>query len=201
MHPHPVGQPHRIISRSQTNPLIERPLLARVIAGIPSKLLSLALAVVGLLLSAQCGKAQAVLSTADKSFIELTAQEGLAQVKLGEMASQKGERADVKAFGLLMVNDHTAINNALRVLALRKGVILPSGLDARHQAMVDRIALVTGPGFDVAYITGMIKAHELDAKGFKTEAETTKDPDLQAFVATSAPVVEEHLKRITAMKQ
>jgi predicted outer membrane protein len=45
-------------------------------------------------------------------------------------------------------------------LAAQKGVTLPDSLDAKHQGMVDKMAALTGPAFDDAYIAGMIKAHK-----------------------------------------
>lgn len=74
-------------------------------------------------------------------------------------------------------------------------------LDSLRLAMVDRIATVPGSGFDLAYIAGMIKAHEMEAKDFESKAATTKDPDPKAFVAAFAPVLQEHLRRITTPKQ
>jgi putative membrane protein len=101
----------------------------------------------------------------------------------------------------MMVKDHTAINDDLKVLAAQKGVTLPDSLDAKHQAMVDKMAALTGPGFDDAYINGMIKAHQKDAKAFKAEAAATQDADLKSFLDKSIPVVEAHLQHVTAMKK
>jgi putative membrane protein len=80
-------------------------------------------------------------------------------------------------------------------------VTLPDSLDAKHQAMVDRMAALTGSAFDDAYIADMIKAHQQDAKAFKAESAATKDADIKSFVDKSIPVVEAHLKHITAMKK
>jgi len=60
----------------------------------------------------------------------LAAPRGMTEVKLGELAAQKGMRDDVKAFGQMMVKDHTAINDDLKALAVQKGVTLPGSLDS-----------------------------------------------------------------------
>src|ERR1035438_2981081 len=73
------------------------------------------------------------VSTADQDFIQAFAQGGMTEVKLGELAAQKGARDDVKEFGQMMVKDHTAINDDLKALAAQKGVTLPDSLDAKHQ--------------------------------------------------------------------
>jgi putative membrane protein len=110
-------------------------------------------------------------------------------------------RDDVKTFGQMMVKDHTAINGDLKALAAQKDVTLPDSLDAKHQRMVDKMAALTGSEFDDAYIGSMIKDHKMDAKAFKAESAETKDADIKSFVDKSIPVVDGHLKRITAMKK
>jgi putative membrane protein len=79
-------------------------------------------------------------------------------------------------------------------------VTLPDSLDAKHQKLVDKLAVLTGSEFDDAYIAGMIKGHKKDAKAFQAEAASTTDADIKSFVEKSLPVVEAHLQHITAMK-
>jgi putative membrane protein len=148
-----------------------------------------------------CAKAQTPISMPDTNFILAAAQGGMTEVKLGELASTSGVRADVKDFGQMMVKDHTAINDNLKALAAQKGMTLPDSLDAKHQAMVDKMASLTGPGFDDAYIAGMIKAHTMDAKAFKAESAATQDANIKSFLGKSIPIVEAHLQHITALKQ
>ena len=175
--------------------------LPQLIVSAAAAKLGLTLMALGLLLAVPYAKAETKLSTADNDFILAAAQGGMTEVKLGELAAQKGLRDDVKAFGQTMVKDHTAINDDLKALAAQKGVTLPDGLDAKHQGMVDKMAALTGSEFDDAYITGMIKDHKMDAKDFKAESAKTKDADIKSFVDKSIPVVDGHLKRIIAIKK
>jgi putative membrane protein len=163
--------------------------------------LGLALAAAGLFLAAPGTRAQSNLSTMDTKFMLAAAQGGITEVKLGELAVQKGIRDDVKGFGQLMIKDHTVINGDLKALATQKGVTLPDGLDPEHQATVDKMAALTGTAFDDAYITGMVKAHTMDAKAFRAESAATQDAGIKRFLDNSLPVVERHLQHITAMKK
>jgi putative membrane protein len=164
-----------------------------------SAALGLALVSAGLLVSTAA--AATPISMADTNFILAAAQGGMTEVKLGELAATNGMRADVKEFGQMMVKDHTAINDDLKALAAQKGITLPDSLDAKHQAMVDRMMALTGSEFDDAYIKGMIKAHTKDAKAFKAESAATQDADIKTFLDKSIPVVEAHLQHVTAMKK
>jgi putative membrane protein len=174
--------------------------LPRLIAGSASKL-GMALMAVGLLLAIPCAKAETTVSMADTNFILAAAQGGMTEVELGQLAATNGMRDDVKNFGQMMVKDHTAINDDLKALAAQKGVTLPDSLDAKHQAMVDKLTALTGSEFDDAYIAAMIKGHKKDAKAFKAEAAATTDADIKSFLDKSIPVVEAHLQHITAMKK
>jgi putative membrane protein len=161
--------------------------------------LGMVLLAVGLLVPH--ANAQTGVSLADTNFILAAAQGGMTEVKLGELAAKNGMREDVKDFGQLMVKDHTAINDDLKTLAAQKGVPLPENLDAKHQAMVDKLAVLTGSEFDDAYIASMIKGHKKDAKAFKAEAAATQDADIKSFLDKSIPVVEAHLQHVTAMRK
>ena len=157
--------------------------------------------VMGLLIAVPRANAATAVSTADQDFILAAAQGGMTEVKLGELAIQKGMRDDVKEFAQMMVKDHTAINDDLKALAAQKGVALPDNLDAKHQGMVDKMTALTGSEFDNAYIAEMIKGHKADAKAFKGESAATQDTGIKSFLDKSIPVVEAHLKHVTAMKK
>jgi putative membrane protein len=176
-----------------------RPQFLKLISNSASITLGIVLVAFGLLVP--CAKAQTPVSMADTNFILAAAQGGMTEVKLGELAATNGTRADVKEFGQMMVKDHTAINDDMKALAAQKGVTLPDSLDAKHQAMVDKMSALTGSAFDDAYIKGMIKAHTKDAKAFKAESAATKDADIKNFLDKSIPVVEAHLQHIAAMKK
>ena len=159
------------------------------------------LVAVGFLLSVPCAKGATAVTATDQDFILAAAQGGMTEVKLGELATQKGLRADVKEFGQMMVKDHSAINDDLKALAAKESVTLPDSLDAKHQGMVDKLATLTDSAFDDAYVAAMIKGHKKDAKAFKAESAATQDADIKSFLDKSIPVVESHLQHVMAMKK
>jgi predicted outer membrane protein len=85
-------------------------------------------------------------------------------------------------------------------LAQQKGLTLPESLEAKQQAMVDKMTSLTGSRFDDAYIAAMTKELTDLAKAFRAESASTKDADIKNVVDKSILVVNEHLKLITAMK-
>ena len=173
----------------------------KLIASSAAAKLGMALVVVSLLLTIPCARAQTKLSTGDNDFILAAAQRGMTEVKLSELASDRGMRDGVKEVGHLMAKDHTAINVDLKALATQKGVILSSRLDAKHQEMVDKVAALADSDFDDAYTAVMLKVLKTEARKFKAESEGTQDADIKSFVDKSTPIVVEYLMRITAMQR
>ena len=127
------------------------------------------------------------------------AQGGTLEVRLGEIAKEKGARQDVKHFGAMMATDHGKAGEELKAVATKNGVTLPPDLDAKHKAIVDSLSKLSGAEFDKAYITEMVKDHEKDAIGFEDASKTAKNPDVKGFAAKTLPVIKSHLKKIKAI--
>ena len=128
----------------------------------------------------------------DKKFLHKAAEGGLTEIQLGQLASQKATRDDVKQFGQKMVTDHTQLNADLKPFADQMGVTAPTSLDAKDQALYDRLNGLSGPAFDKAYLMAMVKDHKQDTREFTAETKTTKDPQLKAAVQKGLTVVQKH---------
>ena len=75
----------------------------------------------------------------DKMFLRSAAEGGIAEVKLGQLAAQKGSSDDVKAFGQKMVDDHTKLNLDIARIADSMGVMLPKSMNKEDQAEYDKL--------------------------------------------------------------
>jgi putative membrane protein len=132
----------------------------------------------------------------DKTFLMKASQGGMAEIQLGQLASEKGHSAKVKAFGQKMVTDHTALNNSLKPFADKDGVPPPSGLSADDQAEMDKLNGLSGADFDKEYVAYMMKDHKHDQMAFKEEVSSTQDPKLKMAVEHGLKVVDQHLAMI-----
>ena len=97
----------------------------------------------------------AEVAEADKTFVVKAAQGGMTEVQLGHLASEKGTSSDVKSFGAQMVADHGKANDELKSIATAKGIVISDKLDAKHQAMVEKMTALSGAAFDKAYVDEM----------------------------------------------
>ncbi|HLK21006.1 MAG TPA: DUF4142 domain-containing protein [Bryobacteraceae bacterium] len=134
------------------------------------------------------------LDRVDSHFVTSAAEGGLAEVKLGELAKQKGSNQAVTSFGDQMVKDHSAANDKLKGVVSNKGVTVPDSLNAKDQALYNRLSKLSGAQFDRAYITAMVKDHQTDVAEFKREARVAKDADIKTFASDTLPTLEHHLQ-------
>ncbi len=131
---------------------------------------------------------------ADMKFAHDAAIGGLEEVQLGTIASQKGGD-QVKQMGQKLVDDHTKANDQLKSIAAKNNITLPTDLDSKAKAMVDKFsAMQSGPAFDAAYLKAMVADHTKDIAEFQKEADNGANPDLKSFAGSTLPVLQDHLK-------
>ncbi len=135
---------------------------------------------------------QKKLSATDRKFMDAAAAGGLAEVQLGQIAARKGVSDGVRGFGQRMVEDHTAANSQLKLLAQNKGYNLPVSTMPKDQKIQARLSQMSGKAFDHAYVTDMIADHREDIAEFTKEAKNGKDPDIRKFAATTLPTLQMH---------
>ena len=130
---------------------------------------------------------------ADNRFITKAAQDGMAEVEMGQMAVQHASNDRVKQFGQRIIDDHSKANDELKKIVSQKGVTVPSTADAKSKATIDKLAKLNGAAFDRAYMQDMVKDHSEDIAEFKREAESGDDSDVKAFASKTLPTLQDHL--------
>jgi len=140
------------------------------------------------------------VSEEDAKFVTEAANGGMAEVELGQLAQQKAQHADVKAFGEMMIKDHSKANDELTALAQAKNITVPATVGAEQQKVKDDLAKKTGREFDKAYIDEMVEDHEKDVKLFEDASKNLKDAELKAFVDKTLPTLRTHLEHSKGVK-
>ena len=134
-------------------------------------------------------------SPADRKFMTDAAADGLAEVELGRLASEKAEDGDVKQFGRMMVDDHTKANAELKALAKSKDVTLPADPKPHHEALMARLSRLSGEAFDRAYMSAMVKDHEKAVRMFTRESTAGGDADVRGWAGEKVPALRQHLEQ------
>jgi putative membrane protein len=136
----------------------------------------------------------ATLSSSDRSFLKKAAEGGLAEVELGQLASQRASDPQVKQFAQRMVADHGKANDQLKQIASSKNVELPTALPAAAKRERDRLSKLSGAQFDREYMSHMTSDHKKDTSLFRSAAKSAKDSDVRQFASATLPTLEEHLQ-------
>jgi putative membrane protein len=144
--------------------------------------------------------AQSPKSAADMQFVKAAAAGGLAEVKLGQLAADKGSSDFVKSFGQKMVADHGKANDDLKAVAAKDNIDLPTDVMPKDQMLYDKLSKLSGTQFDTAYLSAMKMDHKKDVAAFTKESTSGKNPDVKDFAAKTLPVVQSHLQMLDSQK-
>ncbi len=146
-------------------------------------------------------KRTVVTDEASSSFLVNAANGGMTEVKLGQMASEKGVNQRVKDFGAYMVHDHSAANDEVKTLAAQRNVTLPDSVSEENQKLINELSTKTGRAFDKAYIDAMIKDHKSDIDEFQEAGNKVNDADVKTFIDNTLPKLRAHLDSASAVKK
>jgi putative membrane protein len=158
-----------------------------------------------------------------KAFMNEMAIAGMAEIQLGKMASERAASGDVKAFGQMMVKDHTKAATELEQVASKMNVQLPKQLDQKHRELADRLSKLQGATFDREYMSAMATGHqEVVAKvrpwagnrltsntppsaiganaPVGTSGNAPGEPAVREWAAKTLPVVQHHLEEAQSLQ-
>jgi putative membrane protein len=137
----------------------------------------------------------------DSQFAKKTAQGGIAEVKLGQLAQEKGTSDSVKKFGQRMVEDHTKAGDELKRAAAQENITLPDEVSAKDKATYNSLSKLSGAAFDRAYARDMVKDHEEVVADFNKEANGGNSAAIRNFATQTLPTLQDHLKEAKEMRQ
>jgi putative membrane protein len=140
-------------------------------------------------------------AVSDAQFAKKAAQGGLAEVKMGQLAEDKGTSDIVKKFGQRMVEDHSKAGDELKKAAAQELINLPDDISAKDKAAYDSLSKLSGAAFDRAYARDMVKDHEEDIVDFNKEASGGQKAAIKDFASQTLPILQDHLKQAKEMRQ
>src|SRR6188768_3227557 len=138
------------------------------------------------------GSGTQALAKSDTAFLTEAIQINLAEISVGDLAQKNGGSDDVKSFGKMLVDDHTASNTQATSLAQANGVTPPTEPKAADKQKHDELAKLSGADFDREFAKAMVKGHEEAISKF--EAASKGDDDIAKFAQETLPTLQKHLK-------
>src|SRR4051812_6714111 len=151
-------------------------MLKKMIAGV--------LAAVGWLTLVLPGAAQ---QNEDAKFLMDAMRTNLAEVRLGELATQRGQSEGVRSYGQMLAADHGNSMKDTSDLAKSLKVAVPTESSASDQKEYESLMRLSGAEFDKAFIDAMVKGHRDVISKFKKEMEDADDPQVGSLAREALP--------------
>jgi putative membrane protein len=103
-------------------------------------------------------------------FLKKAIEGNYAEAKMGQLAQQNGQSDDVKRFGQMLLDDHSAANQKAIGAAQSMGVTPPDGPNAKQKIAYEKMSKMKGTKFDHEFAMHMITDHRRDISEYKTAA-------------------------------
>jgi putative membrane protein len=136
----------------------------------------------------------AAIAPFDKEFLMNVARDNMAEIQLGNLATQKATNAAVKQFAQRVVTDHTQAGQRLGQLATALNLTLPQELTPEQRNDMSRLENTSGKDFDREFMKMMVEDHMKDTAAVDRAAMESTNADVKQFASQLAPVMREHLK-------
>jgi putative membrane protein len=157
---------------------------------------------------AAAGLAAAVLSaplalagnTKADAFMRKAIEGNLAEIKVGQLAQQKGASEGVRHFGTVLEQDHSTANSQAMTAASSMGVTPPSEPSSKEQSEYRHLASLSGSRFDQAFVKQMVKDHKKDIAEYKKESKMSNSP-ASSYAEQSLPVLHKHLQLAESLER
>jgi putative membrane protein len=140
-------------------------------------------------------------SEKDAAFLVEAAAINLKEIKLGELAVQKGTLGEVKDLGKMMIKEHTTALNDLKKLAASMSVTLPTSLTEDGQGAYDKLTEKSIQNFDKEYSEMMVKGHEDAINQFEWASSNAEDLAIRNGASSMLPALHSHLEHANAVHE
>lgn len=136
----------------------------------------------------------------DSDFAVKAANSGISEVKASEIAQEKAQNQSVKDFAAKMVQEHTKVNEELKLIAANKNIVLPTAPGEDHLEDIEDLHSYSGADFDREYMDMMVDDHQDAVDLFDDASEDLEDVELKNFAAQNLPVLKQHLEEAQAIQ-
>ncbi len=132
------------------------------------------------------------ISDQDKQFAEAALDADLMELKLSEMAVNKGFSPEVKELAQHMIEDHKKADALLKEMAVAKSIPMSTKLDDAQQKEYDKLSDKAGEDFDKSYTDYMVSHHKKTIDLYEKETKKGENTELRAFATNTLPTLNHH---------
>lgn len=129
----------------------------------------------------------------DAQFLVNAAEINLEEIKLGQLAQQRGVASHVKDLGKMMEVAHTKSQADLTVLAKSKMISIPTSPTDDAKDTYKKLNDKSGNDFDKAYADLMVKRHKDAIDIFEKASIGSENSDIKNWATAKLPGLRTHL--------
>jgi putative membrane protein len=121
------------------------------------------------------------------AFVRDAGNAGYFEIQSGRLALEKSNHAGVRGYATQVVKD--ASDMVYRVKGINESNVsapMPSGVNANQQAMLNRLAGLSGPDFDREYMRQQVEISDYLAKTFRAYGANGESQTLRTYAAKTA---------------
>ena len=124
----------------------------------------------------------------------------LAEIRLGELATQQSYDQQVRDYGTKLESDHTQHANEIERLLEPLGVTIPTEPSAEALAHLAALTRLSGEEFDAAFVQMMVWTHTEAIEKYGAQTHANPDRSLHDFASQSLPMLRAHLAAAEALR-
>lgn len=128
----------------------------------------------------------------DAQFLVNAAEMNMEEIRLGQLAQQKGQSTEVKELGKIMEESHSKSLQDLTALAKSKNVTIPTSPTENAQESYRKLNEKSTDDFDEAYADLMVNEHKDAIEAFEKASKDCQDPDIKNWATSSLPDLRKH---------
>lgn len=129
------------------------------------------------------------------AFLTGSYQDGLGEIRLAQLALQKGSGENVRRYAQQMIDDHAKSNARIAALARDRNITLPATIAPSVQIAAEEFARFSGVDFDQTYMDDSAIMHLKGLRYALQQAQRGRDTDVRLLAFQKLPVVGAHLIR------
>lgn len=154
-------------------------------------------------------------STNWDEFVKEAVSDGLMEVQMAKIATEKSQNARVKDLAQMIQQDHQEANSRLQELVRTNNMEVPQDMLNKHKAKVNELSNVPQEEFDSRFVEMMIENHRKAINKFQDTSNISRgggksadtapsaeqdgtagkmDPELKEWINETLPVLKKHLQ-------
>lgn len=126
-----------------------------------------------------------------QQFLTKSAQVSQAEIKMGQLAQQRGTSPQVKDLGAKLVSDHENLYNQTKQVASSQNITVPSQPSQAQMQEYNRLASLSGTQFDRAFLQAQERDHMKAVRMYQKGAQSS-NPQIAQLSQNAIPIMQQH---------